>query len=153
MHWIYILKCYDNYTENDHCIYYVGETKRLYTRFWEHVSGQGGTNTSFYTPRELVAIYKVSEISKFINYNEKIININNRETQVHHYHTGFNNPHYILNNWDDINDESDGDYIFCENNIAECLMIHNKNNLENVKGGKYVRFDCAYKFPNNDFIK
>lgn len=154
MHWIYILKCYDC----DDCdgigesIHYVGQTKRLYSRFWEHASGCGGTNTSVFTPQELVAIYKVSEISKFINYNEKIININNDKNLEWTYHTGFNNPHYVLNNWDDITYQTD-DFIQCENNIAECLMIHNKNNWENIRGGKYVRFDCAYKFPNNDFIK
>jgi predicted GIY-YIG superfamily endonuclease len=152
MHWIYILKCYDNYTDNVDCIYYVGQTKRLYSRFWEHAGGCGGTNTSVFTPQELVAIYKVSEISKFINYNETIININNGETPDHAYHTGFNNPHYVLNNWDDITYETN-DFYQCENNIAECLMIHNENNWKNVRGGKYVRFDCAYKFPNNDFIK
>ena len=112
MHWIYILKCYDC----DDCdgigesIYYVGQTKRLYSRFWEHASGCGGTNTSVFTPQELVAIYKVSEISKFINYNEKIININNDKNLEWTYHTGFNNPHYVLNNWDDFNKKG---YIVC----------------------------------------
>ena len=39
MRWIYILKCRDGI---DDSIYYVGQTKRLYRRFWEHVGGRGG---------------------------------------------------------------------------------------------------------------
>jgi predicted GIY-YIG superfamily endonuclease len=154
MHWIYILKCYDcdDCDGIDNSIYYVGQTKRLYGRFWEHIGGRGGINTSVFTPQELVAIYKVSEISKFIDYNEKVLNINNDKNLEWTYHTGFNNPYHVLNNWDDITYKTN-DFIQCENNIAECLMIHNKNNWENIRGGKYVRFDCAYKFPNNDFIK
>lgn len=148
MHWIYILKCYDDVD----CIYYIGETKRLYRRFWEHIGGRGGTNTCVFTSQELVAIYKVSNISKFINYNEKIININNGKTPEYAYYNGFNNPKYVLNNWDEITNQID-DFRQCENNIAECLMIHNKNNWKNVRGGKYIRFDCTYKFPNNNFIK
>ena len=41
MKWVYIFKC-----EDDH--YYVGETSRLYRRFWEHNEGTGGLNTSVY---------------------------------------------------------------------------------------------------------
>ena len=153
MRWIYILKCYaDDDNDDERCIYYVGQTKRLYTRFWEHVSGCGGINTSVFTPQEIVAIYKVSDISKFIDYNKKIININNDRNLEWSYHTGYNNPLYVLNNWDDIINETD-EFYECENNIVECLIIHNKNNWENIRGGKYVRFDCDYKFPNNNFIK
>ena len=59
MHWIYILKCQDDY-------YYVGETKRLYRRFWEHNEGRGGLNTSIYIPEGIVAIYKVSILGKLM---------------------------------------------------------------------------------------
>ena len=41
MHWIYILQCNDG-------VFYVGETTRLYRRFWEHECGNGGLNTSIY---------------------------------------------------------------------------------------------------------
>lgn len=150
MYWIYILKCYDE--NSDEIIYYVGQTKRLYSRFWEHIGGCGGKNTYVFTPQELVAIYKAYEISNFLSYNETIININNDKSLKLTYHTGFNNPYYILNNWDDIDHEND-DYFHTENNIAECLMINNKANWENVRGGKYVRFDCTYTFPNNSYIK
>ena len=33
------------------------------------------------------------------------------------------------------------------------MMMHDKDNWENIRGGKYVRFDCKYKFPNNEYIK
>ena len=65
MYWIYILRCEDD-------IYYVGQTSRLYRRFWEHQDGKGGVNTSIYIPEEIVAIYKVSNILKFIDYNNYV---------------------------------------------------------------------------------
>ena len=43
MRWVYILQCEDRY-------FYVGETSRLYRRFWEHQDGLGGLNTSIYNP-------------------------------------------------------------------------------------------------------
>lgn len=33
------------------------------------------------------------------------------------------------------------------------MMTHNKDNWKNIRGGKYVRFDCQYKFPNNEYTK
>ena len=146
MRWIYILRCEDEF-------YYVGQTSRLYRRFWEHERSEGGVNTFIYTPAEIVAIYKVSNIIKFINYNEKIININNDEKLKSSYDTGFNHPKYVLNNWDNINDDNIDVANESENNIAECMMMHDKNNWTNIRGGKYVRFDCKYKFPNNQYIK
>ena len=133
-------------------IYLVGSAQNINIKIENKISGRGGVNTSVFIPQELVAIYKVSEISKFIDYNEKIMNINNDKNLECTYNTGFNNPKYILNNWCDICDEPDNHFLY-ENNIAECLMVHNKNNWNNVRGGKYVRFDCTYKFPNNDYIK
>ena len=52
MRWVYILQCEDSY-------FYVGETSRLYRRFWEHENGLGGLNTSVYPPINIVAIYPV----------------------------------------------------------------------------------------------
>ena len=66
MRWIYILQCEDNY-------FYVGETARLYRRFWEHNAGIGGINTQIFKPEEIVAIYKVDTIGKFLTYNNNII--------------------------------------------------------------------------------
>lgn len=151
MKWIYILKCENN-------IYYVGETIALYTRFWEHFDGEGGVNTSKYKPITIVAIYKVDTIMKFIEYNEKINNILEDEDLKFNYSQGFNNPKYILNNWEEIYYSNDEEYNkegarYGENNIAECLMIHNKEQWKNIRGGKYTRFDIEYKYPDNKYIK
>jgi hypothetical protein len=132
MHWIYILKC-----QNDH--YYVGETTRLYRRFWEHNSGKGGVNTYTYTPETIVAIYKVNMLGMFFEYDYLI------DGEIYH-------P-YKLKKFDNENcdDEYNGRDI--ENNITECLMIHNKETWNKIRGGKYTHFNVTYKFPINDNIQ
>jgi len=139
MIWIYILQCTDN-------IYYVGQTKRLYTRFWEHDGHKGGINTTIYTPLQIVAIYKAENIIKFIEYNNYVKNI-----LCGTWHNEYkSNKLYFFNNERKI---SSYEVLDAENNIAECMMLHNENNWEDIRGGKYVRFDCNYKFPNNEYIK
>ena len=140
MYWIYILRCEDN-------IYYVGQTSRLYRRFWEHQDGKRGVNTSIYTPEEIVAIYKVSNIVKFIDYNDYV-----KKILCGIWHNGYEK--WKLQKFDDDDyQENQEDKFDAENNIAECMMTHNKDNWKNIRGGKYIRFDCQYKFPNNEYIK
>lgn len=138
MRWVYILRCEGGY-------YYVGETQRLYRRFWEHIGGIGGLNTSIYPPEEIVAIYKVDTICKFLDYNEYVCKI-------------------INGIWDDsyksfklrdfsVDDEYQYDYLCAENNIAECLMIHRKDEWEKIRGGMYTRFNTKYEYPNNEYIR
>ena len=59
--------------------------------------------------------------------------------------------------WDIDCDETkyyvEGGNLIAENNIAECLMIHKKNEWKKIKGGKYTRFDANYKYPNNECVK
>ena len=109
MHWVYILKC-----QNDH--YYVGETTRLYRRFWEHNSGKGGVNTYTYTPETIVAMYKVNLLGMFFEYDYFIDGVIEGSCDY---------KPYKLKKFDD-----DPDYEYngrnVENNITECLMIHNK---------------------------
>lgn len=145
MYWIYILKCEDD-------IYYVGQTSKLYTRFWEHEMECGGVNTSTYRPIEIVAIYKAINIYKFMDYNDYVKKIidgyyhdkyDNWRIREFNYNGVINNKYYIDNKI----------ILNLENNIVECMMIHNKDNWKNIRGGKYVRFDCVYKFPNNEYIK
>lgn len=148
MYWIYILKCENNK-------YYVGQTKRLFRRFWEHESGRGGKNTSINCLEEVVAIYKASVLINFNTYNQKIIDLNNNNLDKYFYNNGFYNPKYLLNNWNDL---LDGDYTIesileAENDITECLMIHNKNNWTNYRGGKYIRDDVEYEFPFEGYLK
>ena len=132
MHWVYILKC-----QNDH--YYVGETTRLYRRFWEHNSGKGGVNTYTYTPETIVAIYKVNMLGMFFEYDYLI------DGEIY--------KPYKLKRFDNEigDDEYNGRDI--ENNITECLMMHNKETWDKIRGGKYTHFNVTYKFPINDNIQ
>lgn len=139
MKWVYILKCKGDY-------YYVGETKRLYRRFWEHQGGLGGLNTSIYTPEKIVAIYKVDTICKFLDYNEYVNKIVDGIWYEEY-------KSFKLKQFTDENVESQYDNLYAENNIVECLMIHNKEQWENVRGGKYTRFNVDYKYPDNNYVK
>jgi hypothetical protein len=141
MHWIYILKCDDGY-------YYVGETKRLRRRFYEHSSGEGGVNTRTYEPISIDAIYQMAVLHQFIDYNNHVNDcLNNNNT--------FNNNlfKYFKDSFNNKDDTCDYKHLFVENNITECLMINNKDNYEKIRGGKYTNFNCNYTFPNNDSIK
>ena len=136
MRWVYILKCDDGY-------YYVGETSRLYRRFWEHNKGSGGLNTSVYKPECVVAIYKVNTLGKFFEYNNIVMN---KICNIY-----FNRCDTLLEEFNDDNDEYDN--LFAENNITECLMLNNKDNWKKIRGGKYTRFDIEYTLPINEYIK
>jgi len=143
MHWIYILKCQDDYI-------YVGETRRLFRRIHEHISGNGGDNTSTWEPESLVAIYKVPHIENFINYNKNVTNALN----------GNDYDKWLLYNFNKVlyDEECDTDivkcrFLECENNIIECMMINNKDNWNKFRGGKYVKFNTNDKFPINEYIK
>lgn len=138
MKWVYILKC-----ENDY--YYVGETSRLYRRFWEHYDGCGGLNTSIFRPECIVAIYKVNNLGKFFEYNRNVIN------SININHMFYNKTgKWLLKKYND--EEYNYDNLEAENNIAECLMINNKDNWEKIRGGKYTQF-IKYEFPVNDNVK
>ena len=139
MQWIYVLKCEDDY-------YYVGQTKRLFRRFWEHSEGNGGVNTSQFEPYELAAIYKVNDIGKFTDYNEYVYKINNG-----YWHDNYELAKLYFYNKDE--NDCEHDKFEAENNIVECLITHNRDNWKKYRGGKYVRFDCEYKYPENSYIK
>ena len=138
MRWVYILKCSDDY-------YYVGETNRLYTRFWEHQQGNGGLNTSTYKPENIVAIYKVSTLNKFIEYNNIVMN---KTCNIY-----FNRSNNILKDFNNTEEDDIYDNLFAETNIAECLMLNKKDNWNKIRGGKYTRVDIEYNFQVNEFIK
>jgi hypothetical protein len=137
MQWVYVLKCSDGY--------YVGETTRLYRRFWEHHNGIGGINTSTYTPEGIVAIYKISTLSKFLEYNDIVVN---KKCNIY-----FNRCDTLLSEFNACDDEGVVyNNLFAETNITECLMLHNKDNWKKIRGGKYTRFDAKYTFPVNEHI-
>ncbi len=140
MHWIYILNCDDDYK-------YVGETTRLYRRFYEHSIGKGGENTYNLNPSSVECIYKLPILFSFFEYNENVIDSQNNPDNY--------NIH-LLKNFDNSPDDSDCDncdHLYTENNIAECLMVHNNNNYDKIRGGKYTRFDYDYKCPINIYLK
>ena len=138
MRWVYILKCSDDY-------YYIGETKRLYRRFWEHQAGIGGINTSTYIPEGIVAIYRVSILGKFFEYNNIVMN---KICNIY-----FNRSNTLLEEFNYQYEDDEYDNLFVENNITECLMLHNKANWKKIRGGKYTRLDIEYTLPINEYIK
>jgi hypothetical protein len=140
MFWIYILKCTNGF-------YYVGQTKRLYRRFWEHQKGNGGLNTSTNIPDSIVSIYKVSRLNKFFEYDNIVTN---KICNIY-----FNRCEKLMKYFEDDDEEYEcGEYdiFFAENNIVECIMLDNKNNWKKIRGGKYTRFDIDYSLPINDNI-
>jgi len=131
MRWIYILQCQDNH-------YYVGETKKLYSRFWQHKNESGGVNTSIYPVINIIAIYPLNKVGRFIEYNEKV-----------------NNNDYSFDLYEDFDkycDEDEYCQYWVENNIVEKMIYIHKDNWKNIRGGKYTRFDIDYKYPNNKTI-
>jgi len=138
VHWIYIFRCKNN-------TFYVGETTRLYRRFWEHDDGEC-KNTRIFTPIGLEAIYKSDNMGNFFNYNERILSI---DENLNTYHIGFWNPKYLFDNWSDITER--GDHLQTETNVADCIKINRKGC--NVRGGKYTRFGAKYSKPDDYFIK
>ncbi len=142
MRWIYILLC-----ENDY--YYVGETSRLYRRFWEHISGIGGLNTSIYPVKEIVAIYKVDTLNQFFKYNSNVLDTINNNYTIDNQN-GYNK--WLLKNFNNEQFE-ESDFLYVENQITESLMLSDKKEWNKVRGGKYTRFDVKYSFPNNEYIK
>lgn len=144
MHWIYILKCEDDY-------FYIGETTRLYRRFWEHFDGKGGVNTSTYNPENIIAIYKLNTLSNFFEYQYYIINITNKNVDNDSDNdSNMKSAISILCNFD--NDLENYNNLEIENNIVECFMIHNEHNWKKIRGGKYTK-NIEYKFPVNNFVK
>ena len=53
----------------------------LSERFKEHTGGRRGINTSTFEPENIVSIYKISNICKFIEYNNNVINTINKNDE------------------------------------------------------------------------
>ena len=150
MRWIYILKCYDeDYNE----VYYIGQTKRLFRRFNEHNSGST-INTNTYKPHSLIGLYRASKLSNFFRYSSNILTPKEIQKEADYMQYSFDRRFNICNkkirqirgNFEEEWDEDCNESIFdIENDIAE-LMIK-EHGLDNVRGGKYVRFDCNYSKP------
>ena len=140
VHWIYILKCQNN-------VYYVGETTRLYRRFWEHQDGCGGLNTQIHPPETIVAIYPIHRLYNFIRHIQNIHSKN--------YNTGYNiffDRGGIIENFNVEDEHHNFDHLWTENFITEKIMIDNNDNWKNIRGGKYTRFNVDYCFPTNKYV-
>lgn len=130
---------------DDRC--YVGETTRLYQRFTEHFTSRGGRNTSTFGPVDLVALYKVQTIGKFNAYNNNVRSvINSQKMDFVEY------DKWLLLNFED---DQEGIYhhLDAENFITECMGIHNIDEWDRMRGGKYVRMDINYPPPTNENLK
>ena len=136
MYWVYILKCEEDF-------FYVGQTARLYRRFWEHGRGEGGINTTVYKPVKIMAVYKLNILGNFFYYNNYICNC----VTDSKFFLYFDN----LKLFNKSNKELKYNKLQIENNIAECMMIHS-DNWKKIRGGRYVRFDVKYKKPINNYI-
>lgn len=143
--WIYVLAC-----DND--VTYVGSTTRLFRRFWEHDSGNGGLNTSINEPKQILAIYKANTIDNFIHYNLQVSNILQDKSLQWNWNHGYYNPKFMLHNWDNLEDPLDVSDTRAENFIAERFMIHDPPTWKSIRGGKYVRTDIQYSFPDDKHL-
>jgi predicted GIY-YIG superfamily endonuclease len=121
VHWVYVLECEDDYI-------YVGETKRLFRRFSEHLKSRGGFNTIKHKPHKLIGLYRVCANHSFMKYRNSI-----RSGEY---------DRFILEKWED-----EGDNLLIENHITERLFYERRNNHEygtgnewyRIRGGKYTR--------------
>lgn len=148
MHWVYLLKLENNK-------YYIGETRRLYRRFNEHINGD---SVSCYDNRPLflLAIYKVVNNQIYIDYS-KLLTDKRPSTKVETENLG---PFCVM---EDINDIVEYNKELCSKYIIkeEALELENTitkmkmkvaDNWKNVKGGQYCREDIQvnpisnYKF-------
>lgn len=116
MHWIYVIKC------NDDRIY-VGETKRLFSRLYQHENNKGSKHTTQFKPASILGLYIVGVNYKFFEYVREIENDGNIDTLKKIIKNAnecvWNNKKFALET---------------ENFITECILSTN----ENTFGGKYV---------------
>jgi predicted GIY-YIG superfamily endonuclease len=137
MKWVYILQCEDDY-------YYIGETSRLYRRFWEHQDGMGGLNTSMYPPKNIIAIYSVNRIGKFFDYrNEKIKELIGKNNTIlyavpyQHFTNSIENYFSMLKSR--LQKEEGLTYEKLKENISNVIRGIPKEKYENIFKGAYNR--------------
>lgn len=125
MLWIYILRCEGN-------IIYVGETKNLYSRMYQHING-GCATTKKYKALELLGLYKVTVNYNFLMYIREIYNymvvLNEKIENMREYL--FNMDNYSLCR----------DHSLCvENFITEKMMDDSVfSDSHKVYGGRYTK--------------
>lgn len=133
MHWIYVLKC-----KND--TLYVGETKNLYSRLYQHNNKKGSKHTIESPPDNLIALYKVQSLYRFLQFSREIAkevpNVTIIEELLDEFHmTEWNNKDWART---------------MEDFITEYLLSSNVC----VNGGKFVnenKYSLKRTFENKDF--
>ena len=132
--WIYIFECDDD--EDTRTRVYVGLTRRLSTRMYEHFEGRGGANTSVYSPHTLLAVYDALKMYKFMRYAELCHEPESDD---------LGEIHSIIKNWDEMKPADDytcadkDSAEVAENFVTEQMMCKCVPN-QTVRGGKYTRF-------------
>ena len=125
VHWVYVIKCDDDFI-------YVGETEHLYKRLQQHITQNGGKNTSAHIPRQLLGLYKVSENYSYYLMNSACAQGIPDISLIYKAKWG-KNPY--------------NDNLLIENHITERLFYERRNNHEygtgnewyRIRGGKYTR--------------
>jgi len=136
MKWVYILRCADDF-------HYVGQTTRLFRRFWEHEAGKGGFNTTAHPPQDVVAIYPLHKLGKFLDYNRK----------VHTHSLHLYSDRKLFNEFNIYAEGDDNIYdpLFLENKITEKLIFRFFTNFEPVHGQKTSRYFYINKVSSSYF--
>jgi predicted GIY-YIG superfamily endonuclease len=127
MHWVYVLRC----SRDGHI--YVGETRRLYTRFYEHQFRNGAMNTRLHPPDEIIGLYKVINSSCYHQVKEM-----KQFTPL------------VVHEWTNDCDD-DENALEVEDIITESLMV--TFGMNKVRGGQYTTNSRASTFDPSTFEK
>jgi predicted GIY-YIG superfamily endonuclease len=125
--WVYVLK-----DDEDDSIY-VGETTRLYRRWYEHQTGRGGVNTRDSNFNRLIGLYKVSNNTAFLSYKDSFMN-NSFQTECEEWDFDVDKP----------------DALEIEKHITQRYIYEYKDQpIICVRGGPYTTEDKYERFRNN----
>lgn len=116
MHWVYVIK------SSQTGAIYVGETTRLYRRWNEHMTGNGGLTTSQDDYDTLIGLYRVAHNWSFLTYYSEMMN------GVYSYQ--------CAKYWNEEPDKSEACEV--ENHITQRFRLEYKSkNWWDIQGGKY----------------
>jgi predicted GIY-YIG superfamily endonuclease len=125
VHWVYVVEC-----EEGHI--YIGETKRLYRRFNEHLSGNGSVNTGKHKPNYLVGLYKVSDNESFMQYRDDINNNEYNKCTILNWGMDESSKLEVENHITEI-------FLYLRTNSKDGEFMFEDGEWEKVRGGKYTK--------------
>ena len=130
-------------------MFYVGVTKRLYTREYEHIFKNSSVNTTDNCPVSLLGIYDCYKNNLFMEASKSCIDYNNLDInataydRTYQYKKAYFAIKNIENKWTNISDDVDISREYIENCITEKMIkIHG---LDKVRGGIYLRENYVIK--------